>query len=253
MPYSTFSDAQIKSLIKAIDSDGYAVLPDWANAAQLTDLQGLVTQAVAAAGNDYVALSGRQAVKGTTLYDWGGSRDFMDLCRRITEGATGERSSDTTLTQTLRCLTGNGGRKESLIFHYDSFVLTTIMPICMPEDGERGDLLMLPNRRPLRRSYAHNLMDKLLVDNKWVQRYLKKKFADDGETFTRISMQPGHLYLFWGYRSLHTNLPVAENALRATAVFHYHNVHGSSSLASRLRKWVGSVKGQPVHEDVPQT
>jgi hypothetical protein len=253
MPYSTFSDAQIKSLIRAIDSDGYAVLPDWANAAQLTDLQGLVTQAVAAAGNDYVALSGRQAVKGTPLYDWGGSRDFMDLCRRITEGATGERSSDTTLTQTLRCLTGDGGRKESLIFHYDSFVLTTIMPICMPEDGERGDLLMLPNRRPLRRSYAHNLMDKLLVDNKWVQRYLKKKFADDGETFTRISMQPGHLYLFWGYRSLHTNLPVAENALRATAVFHYHNVHGSSSLASRLRKWVGSVKGQPVHEDVPQT
>lgn len=253
MPYSTFSDAQIKSLIKAIDSDGYAVLPDWANAAQLKDLQGLVTQAVAAAGNDYVALSGRQAVKGTPLYDWGGSRDFMDLCRRITEGATGERSSDTTLTQTLRCLTGNGGRKESLIFHYDSFVLTTIMPICMPEDGERGDLLMLPNRRPLRRSYAHNLMDKLLVDNKWVQRYLKKKLADDGETFTRISMQPGHLYLFWGYRSLHTNLPVAENALRATAVFHYHNVHGSSSLASRLRKWVGSVKGQPVHEDVPQT
>jgi len=253
MPYSTFSDAQIKSLIRAIDSDGYAVLPDWANAAQLKDLQGLVTQAVAAAGNDYVALSGRQAVKGTPLYDWGGSRDFMDLCRRITEGATGERSSDTTLTQTLRCLTGDGGRKESLIFHYDSFVLTTIMPICMPEDGERGDLLMLPNRRPLRRSYAHNLMDKLLVDNKWVQRYLKKKFADDGETFTRISMQPGHLYLFWGYRSLHTNLPVAENALRATAVFHYHNVHGSSSLASRLRKWVGSVKGQPVHEDVPQT
>jgi hypothetical protein len=253
MPYSTFSDAQIKSLIRAIDSDGYAVLPDWANAAQLKDLQGLVTQAVAAAGNDYVALSGRQAVKGTPLYDWGGSRDFIDLCRRITQGATGERSSDTTLTQTLRCLTGDGGRKESLIFHYDSFVLTTIMPICMAEEGERGDLLMLPNRRPLRRSYAHNLMDKLLVDNKWVQRYLKKKFADDGETFTRISMQPGHLYLFWGYRSLHTNLPVAENALRATAVFHYHNVHGSSSLASRLRKLVGSVKGQPVHEDVPQT
>lgn len=253
MPYSTFSDAQIKSLTKAIDSDGYAVLPDWANAAQLKDLQGLVTQAVAAAGNDYVALSGRQAVKGTPLHDWGGSRDFLDLCRRITEGATGERSSDTTLTQTLRCLTGNGGRKESLIFHYDSFVLTTIMPVCMPESGERGDLLMLPNRRPLRRSYARNLMDKVLVDNKWVQRYLKKKFANNGQTFTRIAMQPGHLYLFWGYRSLHTNLPVAENALRATAVFHYHNVHGSSSLASRLRKSLGTVKGQPAHEDVPQT
>jgi hypothetical protein len=158
-----------------------------------------------------------------------------------------------TLTQTLRCLTGNGGRRESLIFHYDSFVLTTIMPVCMPESGERGDLLMLPNRRRLRHSYLRNLVDKVLVDNKWVQTYLKNRFAMDDKAFTRIAMQPGHMYLFWGYRSLHTNLPVAEDALRATAVFHYHNVHGSSSLASRLRKSLGTMKGQDMHEDVPQT
>ena len=55
MPYSTFSDAQIESLIKAIDSDGYAVLPDWASAAQLKDLQDLVTETVAAAGNTSAA------------------------------------------------------------------------------------------------------------------------------------------------------------------------------------------------------
>jgi hypothetical protein len=253
MPYSTFSDAQVASLIKAIDSDGYAVLPGWASPAQLKELQTLVTDTVAAAGNDYVALSGRQPVQGSPLYDWGSSRDFIDLCRRITEGATGQRSSDTTLTQTLRCLTGNGGRRESLIFHYDSFVLTTIVPVCMPESGERGDLLMLPNRRRLRHSYLRNLVDKVLVDNKWVQRYLKSRFAMDDKAFTRIAMQPGHMYLFWGYRSLHTNLPVAEDALRATAVFHYHNVHGSSSLASRLRKSLGTMKGQDMHEDVPQT
>ncbi|MDE1195690.1 MAG: hypothetical protein PW896_11040 [Pseudomonas sp.] len=253
MPYSTFSDAQVASLIKAIDSDGYAVLPGWASPAQLKELQTLVTDTVAAAGNDYVALSGRQPVQGSPLYDWGSSRDFIDLCRRITEGATGQRSSDTTLTQTLRCLTGNGGRRESLIFHYDSFVLTTIMPVCMPESGERGDLLMLPNRRRLRHSYLRNLVDKVLVDNKWVQTYLKNRFAMDDKAFTRIAMQPGHMYLFWGYRSLHTNLPVAEDALRATAVFHYHNVHGSSSLASRLRKSLGTMKGQDMHEDVPQT
>ena len=253
MPYSTFSDAQVASLIKAIDSDGYAVLPSWASPAQLKELQTLVTDTVAAAGNDYVALSGRQPVQGSPLYDWGSSRDFIDLCRRITEGATGQRSSDMTLTQTLRCLTGNGGRRESLIFHYDSFVLTTIMPVCMPESGERGDLLMLPNRRRLRHSYLRNLVDKVLVDNKWVQRYLKSRFAMDDKAFTRIAMQPGHMYLFWGYRSLHTNLPVAEDALRATAVFHYHNVHGSSSLASRLRKSLGTMKGQDMHEDVPQT
>lgn len=253
MPYSTFSDAQVNSLIKAIDSDGYAVLPDWASPAQLQELQALVAETVAANGNEYVALSGRRAVAGTPMCDWGNSRDFIDLCRRIVAGATGDHSSDTTLTQTLRCLTGNGGRRESLIFHYDSFVLTTIMPVCMPQTGERGDLLMLPNRRPIRHSYLCNLIDKVLVDNKWVQRYLKNRLERDAQAFTRIAMQPGHLYLFWGYRSLHTNMPVAEDALRATAVFHYHNVHGSSSLASRLRKSLGTLKGRDLQDDVPQT
>ncbi len=253
MPYSNFSDAQVESLIKAIDSDGYAVLPSWASPAQLKELQILVTQTVAAAGNDYVALKGGQPVRGTPLEDWGNSREFVDLCHRIVAGASGEHSSDTTLTQTLRCLTGAGGRRESLIFHYDSFALTTIMPVCMPESGERGDLLMLPNHRPLRRTYVRNLLDKVLVDNQWGQRHFKNLFANDEQAFTRIAMQPGHLYLFWGYQSLHTNLPVAEDALRATAVFHYHNVHGSSSMASRVRRSLGTLKGRNAQEDIPQT
>lgn len=252
MPYTTFSEVQVQDLIKAIDSNGYAVLPNWASLSQLESLQALVARTVADCGNDYVALSGPKAVQGTPLHEWGTSPDFIDLCRRIVEGVTGERSRDNGMTQTLRCLTGSGGRRESLIFHYDSFVLTTIMPVCMPTSGERGDLLMLPNRRPIRRSYFTNLLDKVLVDNGWVQRRLRSKVAKDENAFTRIAMQPGHLYLFWGYRSLHTNMPVAEDALRATAVFHYHNVHGSSSLASRLRRSLGTWKDKGLQEDVPQ-
>lgn len=253
MPYTTFSEAQIKSLIETIDQFGYAVLPDWASREQLEQLQNLVVGAVAAAGNNYVALSGNEAVAGTPLEEWGNSREFIDLCRRIVVGATGQQSKDSGLQQTLRCLTGDGGRRESLIFHYDSFVLTTIMPVCMPDEGESGDLLMLPSRRPLRRNYALNLLDKLLVDNRWMQRRLAKRFANKAEAFTRIRMFPGNLYLFWGYRSLHTNLPVAPDALRATAVFHYHNVHGSSSLASRVRRSLNGFKPSQVPADATHT
>lgn len=95
MPYTTFSEAQVKSLINAIESDGYAVLPDWASPSQLQSLQALVARTVAECGNDYVALSGRQAVQGTPLHEWGTSRDFIDLCRRIVAGVTGDRSSET--------------------------------------------------------------------------------------------------------------------------------------------------------------
>jgi hypothetical protein len=236
MQYSTFSDEHVRTLTETINRKGYAVLPNWASNEELAQLRALVDTTVAEAGNNYVALSGRQAVKGTLLHDWGTSPVFIDLCKRVVTAATGRQSEEPGLHQVLRCLTGAGGRRESLIFHYDSYVLTTIMPVCLPEKGAKGDLLMLPNKRPLRSHYTRNLLDKVLVDNRWVQDRLAKGYAAKATRFTQVPMNPGDMYLFWGYRSLHTNLPGDPEGVRATAVFHYDNVHGSSSLASRVRQ-----------------
>ncbi|MEB0078477.1 hypothetical protein QN386_22070 [Pseudomonas sp. CCI3.2] len=236
MQYTSFSDVRIKTLVESINKEGYAVLPGWATNDQLVELKNLVMDAVGAAGNRYVALTGQEAVSGSLLHAWGSSPVFIDLCQRIVTAATGRQPVERGLHQVLRCLIGEGGQRESMIFHYDSFVLTTIMPVCMPEKTDPGDLLMLRNHRPLRRNYFFNLIDKMLVDNRWTQRWLKKNYADGDEKFTQIRMLPGDLYLFWGYRSLHTNLPADPNAVRATAVFHYDNLHENSTLASRIRR-----------------
>lgn len=236
MQYASFSDAGIKTLVESINTSGYAVLPGWATDHQLAELRNLVMATVDAAGNGYVALTGQEAVSGSVLHEWGSSAVFIDLCQRIVEIATGRQPVERQLHQVLRCLIGDGGQRESMIFHYDSFVLTTIMPVCMPEETDPGDLLMLRNHRPLRRNYFFNLIDKMLVDNRWAQRWLKKSYANGDEKFTRIHMLPGDMYLFWGYRSLHTNLPADPNVVRATAVFHYDNLHANSTLASRIRR-----------------
>ena len=241
MQYEHFSDEQIKALTALIDQQGYAVLPNWASAAELEDVQALVKREVAQAGNHYVALAGHQAVAGSLLYEWGRSPVFLDLCRRIVTQATGRAANDDALYQVLRCLVGDSGRRESMIFHYDSFVLTAILPVCMPE-GNKGDLLMLPSKRPLRGTYAMNLIDKLKIDNRWSQRSLVRAYERGSARFTQIAMEPGNMYLFWGYRSLHTNLPADPNGIRATAVFHYDNLHGASSLAGRIRSSLALVK-----------
>jgi hypothetical protein len=124
-----------------------------------------------------------------------------------------------------------------MIFHYDSYVLTTIMP-----EDNKGDLLMVPSKRPLRGHYALNLLDKAWVDNRWMQSHLRGAYARGAAQFTQVQMEPGHMYLFWGYRSLHTNLPADPTGVRATAVFHYDNLHGANSLARRIRKSLGYVK-----------
>ncbi|RRV10154.1 hypothetical protein EGJ27_00545 [Pseudomonas sp. v388] len=235
MGYATFSDHQVKALVDTINTQGFAVLPDWATAEELSELRKMVALAVSNAGNSYVALNGSQAVAGSRLHDWGTSPEFLQLCQRVVAQGTGERPVELKLHQVLRCLIGDRGQRESLIFHYDSFVLTAIMPVCMPEKTAPGDLVMLPNHRPIRRSYIRNLLDKLWVDNRWTQRRLVGRHARHAEGFTRVQMQPGHMYLFWGYRSLHANLPADPSLIRATAVFHYQNVHGDRPLVRRLR------------------
>lgn len=242
MHYKAFSDDQIEALAHDINTHGYAVLPDWATRAELSELQAMVVNTVNSAGNQYVALTGSQAVANTLLHEWGRSPDFLDLCQRIVAKGTGKPPTEAGIHQVLRCLIGDQGRRESLIFHYDSYVLTAILPVCMPDKSAPGDLLMLPNHRPLRQSYVLNLVDKLLIDNRWSQRRLARRYARYAGKFTQIRMRPGDMYLFWGYQTLHTNLPADPNAIRATAVFHYQNVHGRSSLAGRIRRSLAQLK-----------
>ena len=51
----------------------------------------------------------------------------------------------------------------------------------------------------------------------------------------RIKLKPGNLYLFWGYRSIHTNEPCDPDKTRATALFHYVDPHTDSRLKRALR------------------
>ena len=254
MQYQKFSETQIETLVDAINTDGYAVLRGWASDVELAELQAMVSQAVTAAGNQYVALTGSQAVAGSLLHEWGSSPDFLDLCQRVVTKGTGQQPREPDLHQVLRCLIGERGQRESLIFHYDSFVLTAIIPVCMPDQSDPGDLIMLPNHRPIRQNYALNLLDKLLIDNRWSQRRLARRHAKDAKAFVRIRMRPGDMYLFWGYRSLHTNLPADPTVIRSTAVFHYQNVHGRSSLASRIRRSLAEFKPKQAGQvEEPQT
>ena len=47
----------------------------------------------------------------------------------------------------------------------------------------------------------------------------------------RLKLEPGNLYLFSGYRSLHANDECDPAMLRATALFHFGNPHHDSLLA----------------------
>jgi hypothetical protein len=228
------TDLEIASLVQDIERLGYAVLPGYVEAKDLDALRRFVRDAVATARNTYTMLSGPEPVANTALGKMADSRALKRACMRVYELATSRPAPDQGYYQILRCLIGDIGRRHSMVFHFDSYILTLLLPIEVPTGKESGELIVIPNVRPIRRWYISNLIDKVLLDNAITQQILRRMAKLHPERFVRIPMNPGDLYFFWGYRSIHTNAPCDADKIRATALFHYMDPHRGSRLKNLL-------------------
>jgi hypothetical protein len=146
----------------------------------------------------------------------------------------------------LRIIAGPDGSKGSLEFHYDASVVTALVPIFIPEGGDHGEgsgsLVTFANNRPYR-SLPVNLAEKAIVQNKRYAERLFRRYRENPEPHTQ-ALQPGNIYLFWGYRTLHGNLSCAANSKRATMLLHYGNPHGSNPVLKAVRNRRRQVEAQ---------
>ncbi|MGT2479815.1 hypothetical protein ACU4GR_15040 [Methylobacterium oryzae CBMB20] len=225
-----------EAIAQQITARGYAVLEDYVSPEDLRGAQDFVARAVCANGGEYAGFTGTKDLGGTFLAGLPDDPNFIALCRGIYESAVGRPAPEVGFYQILRCLAGGGARTHSMRFHFDSYVLTALIPITMPDHGSPGRLIIHPNTRALRRSYLVNLVDKVLVDNPLAQKLLTRAYNRGSRRVIRLSLKPGSLYFFWGYRSLHTNEPCDSDAIRATALLHYVDPHAGSRLKQVLRR-----------------
>ena len=232
--FRELTEEEIASLFQDIEHSGYGVLTKYVAAEDMELLRSFVRNAVATAGNNYTAMGGYAPVASTALGRLADSAALKHICMRIYELATSKPAPDQAYYQVLRCLTGDTDRKHSMVFHYDTYLLTVLLPIEVPAGKDNGELLVLPNTRPIRRWYVSNVIDKAMLDNAIAQRVLRRRAKLHPERFVRIAMTPGDLYFFWGYRSVHTNAPCDPDKIRATALFHYADPHRESRLKNLL-------------------
>lgn len=232
------SDNDVAQIALAIERDGVAVISSFIDDTTLARLRQMVFRIVDGNGGKYAALTGKAEIASTPLEHIGAAPNFLNLMHRVYENGQGHTAPTQSLYQVLRCLSGTSGLRHAYFFHYDSYVVTALLPIVIPKDGLTGDLVMKPNHRRVRGSYLANLIDKLLVDNLFAQKYFRHQTESRKGGFMKIKIVPGNLYLFWGYRSLHANEPCDPSTTRATALFHFGDPHADS----RLRKLTGRAK-----------
>jgi hypothetical protein len=234
---ATVCSEAASTIVRNMDRVGYAVIRNAVSGDQIERMRAFVSAAVERSGQQYVSLVGPEAVAGSSLDSLSMSPEFQDLFRQIYREGTGLKPPEVRFYQVLRCLKGRTGLTHSMRFHYDSYVLTGLVPIEIPTAGRTGDLIMLPNTRKIRRYYAANVLDKLVLDNWATQAALRMCVRMNWIKVTRVRLEPGNLYLFWGYRTIHTNEACDPDHLRATALFHYANPHAESNLMGELSRF----------------
>ena len=115
-----------------------------------------------------------------------------------------------------------------------TFLRHSLLPVEIPASGPKGALILFPHVRPIRRHYYSSLFDKLVLANKLSQTTLRAAARRRRLGAMAIRLQPGTVYFFWGYRSIHANEPCEPDKLRVTALFHYGDPHRNSSLQALI-------------------
>jgi hypothetical protein len=225
----------VGALVGAMERDGYVVIDDYLSPQDMADAQESIIRKVRANGNEtVVALHSFEGFENPFLSALPTDPQLVRLCRGVSAKGFGA-APDVPISPSLRCLTGKSAREHSMYFHFDSYAVTAIIPILVPSSGKRGRLIVSPNTRKIRKIYFANFLDKLVSDRKRTQNFYRAMYERNSPDLIYLDMKPGSLYLFSGYRSMHTNEEVDADQIRATAIFHYFDPHAQSMTKKLFR------------------
>lgn len=228
----------VPQLLEDMQTQGYAVLEKAVTEEGLTRFRHWVEQVSAGSGQRYHAIFGDvEAIDRTPLAELSDSAEFRQLMRQLAETSLGRSLGDQQILAVLRCVQGQSGKKKSNAFHYDASVITALLPVEIPQQGEaRGDLILFPNLRRFRGSVLFNVLEKSLLQNPLSRRLLTWAIQRGLIKPMTLHLQPGNIYFFHGYRSFHANGACDPAFRRATALFHFGDPHHGSVLTRSIVK-----------------
>ena len=231
-------DISVAQLAEELDRTGFACLknvvsPDW-----LAQARESVTASLAKYGENDFCIIAPDNQPHTPAHRFVSDPAVHSLFQRLALARCPQGvSEDEQIYSVLRVLAGPERKASSHAFHFDAAVVTMLVPLFIPTvgPGESGELVVFPNRRPFRRSAVINIFEKVSMQNLFYRKLIRRRFNRDPGRYS-VMLVPGNLYLFWGYRTFHGNLPCAPNTVRATLLLHFGNPHGGSLAIAAARQ-----------------
>jgi hypothetical protein len=215
-----------------MDRRGVGMLRDVVSATTLDEAKRYVETELSRREGQYFGLTGREWIEASPLAALMDSPAFHGILAALWEHAMQCVAPKSEIAASIRVLAGTVGLRHSGLFHYDSYVVTALVPLLIPDGPEdvRGDLVMYPNLRRVRRNVIVNIVEKIFVENPLACRVWRLPFVQQRLSARAIPREPGNIYFFWGMRSLHANRACLPTDIRSTALFHFGDPHAGSFL-----------------------
>lgn len=233
----SITEAEVARIAADLDGTGFGCLENIVDPAWLARARAQVERLVDANGRCFFAIVRAGDEAGTPAADMVDDPGVAQLLERLSRHARpGDVDLEERVYTVLRVVAGGQVGATTPQLHYDPSTVTVLVPVFVPDndDGRSGELVMMPNRRGYRRSVIHNILEKMWLQSPWSRAAAARSLRAGGR-YNVEQLEPGNIYLFWGYRSYHGNFGCAPDRVRATLLLHYGNPHGDSALLDGIR------------------
>jgi hypothetical protein len=232
-----YSPELANTYFKQMEREGFCCVCNAISTETLQTFRQEVQRLVRLNGRKFLFLINPHKDKDSVFQALASSNNFTKFLVELSNLGTNNDNSDFELLNVLRVVPGDKSTGQALNFHFDAEVVTALVPIDIPEGPpERaGHLVAIPNVRKIRKFVIHNLMEKLLVQNKLSGKLISYFALRNKQEKYIFKLTPGNTYFFWGYRTLHANLPVDPKETRSTLLFHFGNPHKNSSIVRFIK------------------
>jgi len=226
-----YSENLEEKIFQKLDHSGVTFIKNAISLKDINNLQNIVKNFINKNGERYFTILNPLNKEFNFLNE---DKEFFIFFKNIAEKKLSHRIRKEDFLSVLRVITGEKVDEQSHQYHFDAFALTILIPIFIPKSGKSdGHLVIFPNIRSFRIG-IFNFIEKLFYQN-FLTRKLIKILTKKNLKNHILKLKPGNIYFFWGYQSLHANLPINKKLLRATLLLHFGNVH-RNSLIDKLVK-----------------
>jgi hypothetical protein len=245
---TNYSPELAARFFEAMQRTGFCCAENAISPDTLAGLRREVKRLVDANGRRFLFLQNPYKEPGSAFRPLAQSRNFIRFLLDLSNRGSNSDNSDFEVLNILRVVPGDKSAGQVLNFHFDAEVVTALVPIDIPDGPpeKAGHLVAIPNLRKFRRFVLLNVLEKAIFQNGLTRKLVKLFALRNGNQKYIYKLVPGNVYFFWGYRTLHANLPLDSDQMRATMLFHFGNPHKNSSIVRFIKSRHRQVDAQRI-------